>query len=120
MKKLAAYLVKQNMVEKFAAYADGHGLKRRNLLIQKSHKLLERFINSRIIYNILDENSWHQYINQDDPVIIEALRIFSEGVAFPKLPEATAPKGKQQKVAWGAGPFDYTPLHIRSVIVART
>ena len=120
MKKLAAYLVKQNMVEKFAAYADGHGLKRRNLLIQKSHKLLERFINSRIIYNILDENSWHQYINQDDPVIIEALRIFSEGVAFPKLPEATAPKGKQQKVAWGAGPFDYTPLHIRSVMVART
>ena len=120
MKKLAAYLVKQNMVEKFAAYADGHGLKRRNLLIQKSHKLLERFINSRIIYNILDENSWHQYINQDDPVIIEALRIFSEGVAFPKLPEATAPKGKQQKVAWGVGPFDYTPLHIRSVMVART
>ena len=120
MKKLAAYLVKQNMVEKFAAYADGHGLKRRNLLIQKSHKLLERFINSRIIYNILDENSWHQYINQDDPVIIEALRIFSEGVAFPKLPEATAPKGKQQKVAWGAGAFDYTPLHIRSVMVART
>ena len=120
MKRLSDYLVRQNMVEKFAAYADNHGLKRRNLLIQKSHKLLERYINSRIIYNILDENSWHQYINQDDPVIIETLRIFGEGAAFPKRPEPKMENGKQQKVAWGHRPYDYSPIHMRATMVART
>jgi carboxyl-terminal processing protease len=33
-------------VDKFASYADKHGLQRRNLMIQKSHKLLEQYINS--------------------------------------------------------------------------
>ena len=99
MKELADYLVRQNTVEKFAVYADKHGLKRRNLMIQKSHKLLERYINSRIIYNILDENAWHQYVNQDDPVIIKALRIFKENASFPKLP--VADEEKEKKVAVG-------------------
>jgi carboxyl-terminal processing protease len=82
--------------------------------------LLERYINSRIIYNILDENSWHQYINQDDPVIIETLRIFGEGAAFPKRPEPKMENGKQQKVAWGHRPYDYSPIHMRATMVART
>ncbi len=85
MTALADHLVKQNTVDKFATYADNHGLKRRNLMIQRSHKLLERYINSRIIYNMLDEQAWHQYINQDDPTIQEALRIFKDGKAFPKV-----------------------------------
>lgn len=119
LKRLSDYLNKQNMVEKFAVYGDNHGLKRRNLLIQKSHKLLERYINSRIIYNMLDENSWHQYINQDDPVMMKALQIFSEGASFPKRPEEQPTKA-QQKVAWGQrGHFDYVPLHQRATIVAR-
>ncbi len=119
LKRLSDYLNKQNMVEKFAVYGDNHGLKRRNLLIQKSHKLLERYINSRIIYNMLDENSWHQYINQDDPVMMKALQIFSEGTSFPKRPEEQPTKA-QQKVAWGQrGHFDYVPLHQRATIVAR-
>lgn len=69
MMELADYLDSQDMVEKFASYADKHGLKRRNLLIKKSHKLLDRVIDSRIIYNMLDEQAWTQYINLDDPVI---------------------------------------------------
>lgn len=66
MKELSDYLTKQNMVEKFATYANQNGLRRRNLMINKSHKLLERFINSRIIYNILDEQEWIDYLNHDD------------------------------------------------------
>ena len=50
MKDLEKYLLKQNMVEKFASYAEKNGLKRRNLMIQRSHKLLERYLHSRIIY----------------------------------------------------------------------
>ena len=94
MMQLSDYLAKQNMVDKFATYADRHGLKRRNLMVQKSHKLLNRYINSRIIYNMLDEEAWNEYINQDDPVISTALRVFKNNAAFPKKPEAKSAKGK--------------------------
>ena len=81
------YLKSQNTVEKFVTFAEKNGLKRRNLMIQKSHKLLERFVNSRIIYNILNDQAWTEYLNHDDPVILETLRIFREGESFPKGPE---------------------------------
>ena len=86
MMSLSKYLVSQNTVEQFAAYADHNGLKRRNLMIRKSHKLLERFINSRIIYNMLDDEAWTEYINADDPAIAKALSVFRENAAFPKKP----------------------------------
>ena len=91
--ELADYLKKQNTVEQFATYANSHGLQRRNLMIKKSHNLLERYINSRIIYNMLDEQSWNQYINQDDNVISATLKVFKENAAFPKAP-AEKPKKK--------------------------
>lgn len=86
MTAMADYLVKQNTVEKFADYADGRGLKRRNLMIKKSHYLLERYINSRIIYNMLDEQAWNEYLNLDDNCIKKALELFKAGDAFPKKP----------------------------------
>lgn len=118
MMELSDYLVRQNTVEKFAQYADSHGLKRRNLLIQKSHKLLERYINSRIIYNMLDENAWTRYINQDDPVIFEALRIFKENASFPKLPEADEEKGKPKKVAVNKSERRQLPLRLSQHSIA--
>lgn len=84
MKSLADYLQKLNTVELFASYAEKNGLKRRNLLIQKSHKLLERYVNSRIIYNMMSEQAWTQYLNADDPVIKTTLKLFKENRAFPK------------------------------------
>lgn len=86
MMTLSKYLVGQNTVEDFAAFAEKNGLKRRNLMIRKSHKLLERYINSRIIYNILDEQAWTEYINLDDPTVATALRVFKNNAAFPKKP----------------------------------
>lgn len=98
MMQLADYLVKQNMVEKFADYADNHGLKRRNLMIKKSHYLLERYINSRVIYNMLDDEAWNQYINLDDKCVLKALDIFKNGESFPKKPAKTdKPKGAKGK-----------------------
>lgn len=88
MPELAGYLDKQNMVDKFATYAERNGLRRRNLLIRKSHNLLERFINSRIIYNIMDEEDWIEYLNLDDNVIKAALDVFKNNAAFPKKPKA--------------------------------
>ena len=86
---LVKYLKKQNLLEQFVQYAEKRGLKRRNLMIQKSHRLLEQFIESRIVYNMLDEAAWLQYLNKEDPAILEALRIFKAGEAFPKLPEVS-------------------------------
>ena len=113
MMELADYLDKQNMVDKFATYADKHGLQRRNLLIRKSHKLLERYINSRVIYNMLNDQAWNQYINQDDPVINKTMEVFQKNEAFPKKPvPATKPVyKKKQKVAMANVPYNYRPLH---------
>ncbi|MCK8623555.1 S41 family peptidase [Prevotella sp. E13-27] len=81
---LEKYLKHQGIVDRFANYADKQGLKRRNLLIQRSYKLLERYLFSRIIYNILDEQQWIEYLNSDDPAITESLRLMKEGNSFPK------------------------------------
>ena len=85
-KELEKYLAKQNMVEKFASYAEKNGLKRRNLMIQRSHLLLERYINSRVIYNMMSEEAWVEYINTDDPAIKETEKVFKEQKAFPAAP----------------------------------
>ena len=87
VKDLEKYLNKQNTVEIFATYAEKNGLKRRNLMIQRSHKLLERYINSRIVYNMMSEEAWVQYVNEDDPAIQETLKLFHENKAFPAAPQ---------------------------------
>ena len=83
MHSLANYLNKQNLVEDFASYANKNGLKRRNRMIKKSHSLLENYINSRIIYNMLDETAWIQFINLNDPTIKRSLEVFKKGHLFP-------------------------------------
>ena len=106
MMQLNDYLVKQNTVEKFANYADAHGLQRRNLMIRRSYPLLERYINSRIIYNMLDEEAWNKYLNQNDPVIMTALKVFRDKAAFPQAPaprKAAAKDGAALGKRNGAG-----------------
>ena len=76
--ELIRYLKGQNLVERFAQYGEANGLKRRNLMIEQSHRLIERFIVSRIIYNIFDEQAWMEYLNSDDPTILKALEIFKK------------------------------------------
>lgn len=112
MMELSDYLVKQNTVDKFATYADKHGLQRRNLMIKKSHNLLERYINSRIIYNIMDEQDWIEYLNIDDNVIKAALNVFKNNAAFPKKPEpAKGKKGKKTAMATGYS-FKHSDMNI--------
>ena len=111
MEELANYLKKQNLVDKFATYAEKNGLKRRNLMIQRSHKLLERFILSRIIYNMQNEQAWMEYLNSDDPAILETLKLFREDKAFPLAPEK-----KEKKVAQNT--FDYRATHLKATFTA--
>lgn len=98
MLALANYLKRQNTVEQFVSYADKHGLQRRNLLIRKSHSLLEQFIDARIIYNMLDEQALIQYLNLDDPVIRVALSVLNHNRAFPQKPRPLVYKQKPAKV----------------------
>ncbi len=79
MQELADHLIKEHTVDKFADYASKRGLVRRNLMIEKSYKLLETYINSRIIYNILNEQAWMEYLNKSDKTIEAALNFFNEG-----------------------------------------
>lgn len=90
--ELEAYLDKQNLIEQFVVYADKHGLQRRNLMIRKSRSLLKRFIHSRIIYGMLDDEAWTTYINQSDPVIKATIKVFRENAAFPKRPLSSKEK----------------------------
>ena len=76
--ELKAYLKKQRIVEQFVTWAEGHGLKRRNLLIQKSHRLLEQYLLGRIVYGMLSEQSWIEFMNSDDPTVREAVRVLAE------------------------------------------
>ena len=90
VEEMSQYLTKQNIVDKFATYADQKGLKRRNLMIQKSHRLLQRYLNSRIIYNMLSEEAWMKFLNSDDPAIRETLKVFRQNAAFPQAPAKIA------------------------------
>lgn len=92
--ELQAYLEKQNIVEQFVRFAAQKGVKRRNLLISKSRKLLERNLYGNIIYNMQGKEAFIRYINQDDATVLKALEILERGEAFPKAPETT--KGEEE------------------------
>lgn len=121
MESLLDYLKKQNLVERFASYADRKGLRRRNLMIRKSHHLLERFIDSRIIYNMLDDEAWIEYLNLDDPAIEKAVDVFKAKQAFPKKPVEPRKADKVGKTAmtvFGKG-YDYRGTHVSCSLTAK-
>lgn len=83
MKPLLNEISKHNVVADFVTYAEKNGLQRRNLLVKRSHKLIQKYLLSRIIYNMLDEEEWLKYLNSDDDAIRQSLDIFKRNAAFP-------------------------------------
>lgn len=83
---LAAYLNGQRLVEQFVKFADKKGLKRRNILIARSHKLLEKNLTGSIIYNMLNKEAYLKYINNSDITVQRALMLLRKGQTFPKAP----------------------------------
>ncbi len=83
---LAKYLRHEGIVEQLVRYAEQKGVKRRNILIHKSYKLLEKNLFSNIIYNILGKEAYIRYANQNDATVKKALEILNNGEAFPKTP----------------------------------
>ena len=86
--ELLNYLRHQGLVEQFVRFADSKGVKRRNILIQKSYKLLEKNIYGNIIYNMLGLEAYLQYFNKTDATVNKGIEILEKGEAFPKAPVA--------------------------------
>jgi carboxyl-terminal processing protease len=103
---LAKYLSQQGLVEQLVRFADSKGVKRRNILIQKSYKVLERSVFGNVIYNMLGREEYIKYLNESDNTVKQALDILEKGEAFPKAPDTpvtTSTKknadGKQKRTA---------------------
>jgi carboxyl-terminal processing protease len=103
---LAKYLAQQGLVEQLVRFADSKGVKRRNILIQKSYKVLEHSLYGNIIYNMLGREEYIKYLNEFDVTVKKAIDILQKGEAFPKAPEVPVNKatkksadGKQKRTA---------------------
>lgn len=94
---LLNYLRQQGLVEQFVRYADSKGVKRRNILIQRSYKLLEKNIYGNIIYNMLGKEAYIKYFNTDDKTVNKAIELLENGEAFPKVPVNKDDVQKEQK-----------------------
>ena len=59
---LLKYLKEQGIIEQFVNFAESKGVKRRNIQIQKSHKLLEKILYGNIIYNMLGIEEYIKFL----------------------------------------------------------
>ncbi len=84
---LLKYLKKQNILEKFARFAESKGLKRRNILMYKSKALFDRNLYGNIIYNMLNMEEYLKFLNQSDKTVLKALEVLEAGESFPQAPE---------------------------------
>ena len=87
IEKMLGYLKKQNLLEKFASWAEKKGLKRRNNLMYKSRNLFELSLYGNIIYNMLGLEAYISYLNETDKTVLKALEVLEQGKAFPTAPE---------------------------------
>jgi len=84
---LLKYLKTQNILEKFARFAESKGLKRRNILMYKSKELFDRNLYGNIIYNMLNMEEYLKFLNQSDKTVQKALEVLEKKESFPKAPE---------------------------------
>lgn len=94
--KMEEYLKKQNLLNKFAAWAEKKGLKRRNNLMAKSRRLFEMNLYGNIIYNMLGMEAYVEYLNETDKTVLKAVEILEKGESFPKAPEVQASNEKKK------------------------
>ena len=85
--EIVRYLDQQNVVGKFADFANRRGLRRRNLMLYKSRKLFKLVIYGNIINNVKDTSQFYEYINSDDPTVEHAVTLLKEGKSFPQAPK---------------------------------
>lgn len=109
---LVKHLNRQPLVENFATFANANGLKRRNLMIRQSKRLLLQHITANIVSDVLDMEASVRYVNLSDPAMVSALDLLEAGKAFPVAPEKHT-KGKMRHARVQAAPV--RRLHGRAV-----
>lgn len=87
LKSIKKYLDRINIVDKFANYADQNGVRRRNLMIQRSYTLISSALYQLIINDAFDRASAIEYLNEIDPVISKSLELIDQKATFPTLEE---------------------------------
>ena len=80
-------LKRDRITQQFINYCDNKGVKRRNNMILRSQRLIERVLHSSVIYNLLGMEEYLQYINEDDVTIKKAIELFEKALTRPTLPE---------------------------------
>ena len=83
-KALEKYLKRQGLLEQFARYADGRGLKRRNNMLYRSRALFEESLYGNIIYNMLGMEEYLKFLNVADPTVQCAIEVLEKGESVPK------------------------------------
>lgn len=94
--KMEAYLKGQNLLNKFAAWAEKKGLKRRNNLMMKSRRLFEMSLYGNIIYNMLGMEAYVEYLNESDKTVLKAVEILEKGESFPQAPDPQVATDKKK------------------------
>ena len=90
--KMEAYLKTQNLLEKFAEYAEKKGLKRRNILMYKSKQLFEESLYGNIIYNMLGIEAYITYSNLTDKTVQKPLEVLEKRQTLTKKQKKTSEK----------------------------
>lgn len=93
---LLAHLQQQRLIDQFADFAAQNGLRRRNLMIKKSRRLLEQYLYGYLIDDVIDAEASTVYLNSFDPAVAEAMRLIRENKSFPQKAE---PQGKEKATA---------------------
>ena len=106
---LLNYLRTQGLLEQFVRYAESKGLQRRNILIQKSAKLLEKHLYGNIIYNMLGLEASIKYFNKTDDTVAKGLELLEKGQAFPKAPDNQATPKNDKRSKKRTAKVDSTP-----------
>jgi carboxyl-terminal processing protease len=91
VEEMVKYLKTKNIVGDFAKFAQERGLRRRNLMLYKSRKLFERNLFGNIISNMMETDQFYEFINSDDPAILQSIQIIEKGETFPTPPQDTEP-----------------------------
>ncbi|MGL4519677.1 MAG: S41 family peptidase [Phocaeicola sp.] len=97
---IVKYLKRANIVEKLVQFSEKRGVQRRNIMIQKSQKLLERNLYGNIIYNMLGMEAYIEFLNKTDTTVLKAIEVLDKGESVPQLSATTseATSEKQQKL----------------------
>lgn len=80
---LVALLNRMKVVDKLVNFADKNGVKRRNLMVKTSYKLIERALYSYVIDNVLGVTEATHYENQTDAAMLKAIELIREGKSKP-------------------------------------